>query len=287
MANVLWGTVFVASGVALRYAPAVPVVFLRFTVGGLAACAVGVVARRRWRVGAELRRWQLWVVGGILAIAYLAQYVGQSLTSASAATLLVNLSPVLVPPVAYLLLGEPVGSKQKAATLLALVGLVVVTAPDLLRENVTLLGDLVLFGGSIAFTLYIVFSKRWEITAISGGLALLVPTAVLLAAPAFLFGLTAALVAMPPVGWAAIVWLGIPCSVLASVLYQHSLEGVSASQAATLILLQVLLGLLLALILLGEAFTVYRAIGAGLIAGAVILSAYGPRRGPAAPGKET
>lgn len=96
LANLLWGTVFVASSVGLTYADPYLLVFLRFVTVTIGVILVSVALGSTRDVAHELSRKVIWALGTIYALGFLIQYVGQNVTNAADATLLSNLAPALM-----------------------------------------------------------------------------------------------------------------------------------------------------------------------------------------------
>ena len=272
LANLLWGSVFVVSGVGLRFTGPFQLVFLRFGVGAAVAVAVAAMVGRSGLLAA-IRRPPVLGLGALNAGAYLCQYLGQSYTSAAEATLLVNLAPVLVPPMAWLILREPLPSHLGVATILGLGGLGLVAGPPLLSGAGGALGGPLLFLGSLAFSVMIVLCKREAATDSGSSTWILVGTALFLL-PTALFAGGSGVLEIPVVGWLAVAWLGIPCGAVALALYLNGLGTLTASTSAMLILLQVLTGLFLSAVFLGSSLSGIRAVGAVAIALALVVSAW-------------
>lgn len=69
-------------------------------------------------------------------------------------------------------------------------------------------------------------------------------------------------------GWYSALYMGVVCTVIPMVLYLRGLGSISSSESWTLLLFEVLSGLILAVVMLGQVLTLYE-----LAAGAAIVSA--------------
>jgi DME family drug/metabolite transporter len=245
--------VFVAADVGLHYTNAYILVFIRFL---LASAVIGVLAllfNRRLRITQELRRKSIWLLGMIDAGGFLLQYAGQSLTNASDATLLANLAPILVPMVAWRLSKESVSKSQGVAMVLGFSGLVMMASPTSSFQGTSVIGDLFLFGASASFALFIVLSKRLNTVGTGSALAVIVTITVFLAPAALVLGrLNPLNFALGLNGWSASIYMGVLCTVIPMVLYLRGLRWISSSESGTVLLLEVLSGLTLAVSLLGQ-----------------------------------
>ncbi|HLF07100.1 MAG TPA: DMT family transporter, partial [Thermoplasmata archaeon] len=122
-ASLLWSTSFAATGIGLRYTDPYTLVFLRFEVAGAALGAFLLLSARGPAVRTILAQPKVWVLAAVYAAAFVLQYLGQSMTSASAATVISNLFPIIVPLLAYFVLRERAGIAQAVALGLGLGGL--------------------------------------------------------------------------------------------------------------------------------------------------------------------
>jgi len=263
IADLFWGTVFVASQVGLQYTNPYNLVFLRFVVSSALIVALALPFYKKLGLMKELRNKWIWLFGGIYAIGFLFQYVGQDLTTVSEATLLSNLAPIIIPVFAFALLRERITNTQKAAMILGLLGLLLIASPRLNLGLSQAIGNLLLLGTSVSYALFTVLNKRFNMVSIASSFSIIIAVTVFLAPVALVFGgiypldLTIGLA-----GWASILYLGIPCTIVAISIYLKGLGEVSASEAAILFLLQVLVGLILSALLLGDFLNLSQTIGA-------------------------
>ena len=272
LAEILWGTVFFASQIGLMYISPYSLLFLRFGVAALAVVAAMPFMEDKLRIVPELRKGWVWVLGLLYTLGYVLQYVGQDMTTASEATLLANLSPVLIPIFAYTVLKERTGAFQRLAIVIGLAGLLLVASPRLSMGLSEAAGDLLLFLSSTFYALFTVFSKRVPTGTPSGSLAIIIiVTTISLPIVAVMGGFETAVFAMPPLVWGAVIFLGIVCTLVALTSYLKGLSTVPASQAGILVLVQILVGLTLSTLVLGETMSPSQTVGATLTAAALFI----------------
>jgi drug/metabolite transporter (DMT)-like permease len=264
----LWGTVFVAANVGLQYTNAYILVFIRFLLATAAIAVLVILFNRRLGVTRELGRASIWLLGAVDAVGFLLQYVGQSLTNTSDATLLANLAPVLVPLVAWRLCKESVSKFQGIAMVLGLSGLALLASPSTKFQGTSAPGDLLLFGASVSFSFFVVLSKRLNAVTTGSALAVIMAITLFLAPAALLLGrLNPLSFTIGLDGWYSSLYMGIICTVIPMVLYLRGLTSISSSESGTLLLLEMLSGLILAVSLLREVPT-----GHELLASAAIIA---------------
>ena len=266
IADLLWGTVFVASQVGLQYTNPYNLVFLRFFISSIIIGFVALIFNKRLRLVKELKKKWTWFFGAIYMFGFLFQYLGQDLTTVSEATLLANLAPIIVPVFAFFLLKEKISTLQKLAMVLGFTGLLLISSPNLDVGSTHLIGDLLLFGTSVSYALFTALGKKNNMVTTASSFAVIISTTVFLAPIALMLG--GAAYFDPNIGvlaWAAILYLGIPCTLLAITIYLKGLAIIPASEAAVFFLLQVLVGLALSALLFGDFLDVSQSLGALMI----------------------
>ena len=273
IASILWGTVFAAVGVGLKYTNPYNLVFLRFLTASIFALFFALILGKLRSVVTELRCGSTWVLGGVYALGFVLQYLGQSMTDASEAVLLSNLAPILVPIVALLILRDAVTLVQKGATVLGLLGLLLIVSPKFTSGS-GYLGDFMLVASSVTYAIFIVLSKRLGTVSVESALSMIVSITVFLTPLAMLLGgFNPLVLRLGAEGWLSVLYIGIVCSVVAIALYLQGLRSISASQSATLLFVELLTGLLLAATLLGESLSLSEVTGILAILAAMGLSA--------------
>ena len=266
----IWGTSFVAITVGLHYANPYLLLFERFLVAGVAVLAVGVF-RRSARVWGELRKPWIWGVGVVYTGAFLSQFVGQDLAGASLASLLSNLFVVFTPAAAFFVLKEKPEARASAGVVMGVIGVVLVYTSSL-GSGGTALGDLLLVGSALGYTVFIVLSKKLDISSLSSSFALMVVMAVESAPAALAGGPLSTASFVHPLGIAALLWLGVPCTVVALAMYTRGLSYTGASQSAVLLLVEIIVGVGLSFLLLRESLTLFQWVGATAIGLSILVS---------------
>lgn len=273
-ASLIWGTSFVAVSVGLQSSDPYALLFDRFLVASVVILAAGVFVRSA-RVWEELAKPQTWVLAGVYAAAFLLQFMGQADSGASASALLSNLFVVFVPIAAYFVLRERVSNASKAAVALSVFGVALVF-PAGLGLSANTMGDALLVGSSIGYTVFIVLGKKFEVSSLRSSFAIIVSMTVI-TAPVAMFsgGLLSEYTRPTVIGWESVVWLGIPCTVVALAMYTRGLASIRAAQSATLLLFEIIAGVALSVLILGDVLTLIQVLGASVIALAILLSSHG------------
>jgi drug/metabolite transporter (DMT)-like permease len=260
-AALVWGASFVAIKAAVREIHPVTLIVLRFGFGvGMLGFAVWRLRIFKW-VGA--RDFALLAILGAISITIhqALQANGLLFTSASSMAWLVALNPVFTAFLAWLFLAEQFGVTRIAGLIIAFIGAIAVVtkgvvSPDTLRLPSTL-GDLLALASALNWAIFSVASKPM--------LRRLPPTLmlayVMFIGWALMLPFFAAMQGWNEIGnltldgWIAIAFLGIACSGIAYIFWYDALAQIDASQVAAFIYIEPLVTVVVAGILLGEAFT--------------------------------
>lgn len=275
-ASLVWGTSFPGARWGLRYSGNdVFFLWLRFLVATAITLAV-VVAFRKIRFEI-FRQPVIWLIGGFNAGGFMLQYVGLTITTASKTALLVDINIVAVAIISYFAFKERLGRVQSLGIALGIVGAVFLTLNRELRfDQSQILGDVLVYLAGWSWAFFIVLNKKVLVkyTGIEISSAAIATCALWLAVPtAYIFFTGGGDFSLQPQAWFAIVYLGIACTSVATLLWAMGLEGVSATASATIMLIEVLTALAISFTLLGETMSVAAAAGAVLVMLAIYLVA--------------
>jgi drug/metabolite transporter (DMT)-like permease len=130
-----------------------------------------VIVGRGWRQWRRLTRRELGAAiaaGAFLALHFWSWITSLGLTTVAASVVLVNTQPVIVALLSAALLGEAPARRQWVGIAIAVVGAVVVAAPDLTTEagasRRAVAGDLLAVVGAITAALYFLVGRRLRAT---------------------------------------------------------------------------------------------------------------------------
>lgn len=279
--NALYSTSYVASRVVLEHIPPATLALIRLSLGALVlilACrgrlALGghtpVSGADRWRIAA------MGIVG--FAAAFALSHWGIVRSTATNAALLIIVEPMSVILLAPSLLGERLTRREGVGAILALAGtvLVVVNGIPGLSEHLVphWRGDALLILAGIAYGSYSLFGRgvllrhdplRVTAQSIVWGALAMAPVAAL------------EMAAFRTVAWSpglllGVIYLALVITAFGYLIWNWALARIPAPRAAIFLSLQPVLGAGLGIVLLGEAFTVFTAVGGALIvAGLVVI----------------
>ncbi len=209
------------------------------------------------------------------------------MTSASDATLLSNLAPILIPFLSAVALRDSLSPANVLASAVSFIGLYFVAGFNLSASPLSILGYALLLLTSLSYALFTVMGKKYGSAALGSSMAIIVVITVILSPVAVVFGGFGTVpMAVPPFIWLAVLYLAIPCTFVAIIIYLRGLAMVGAPEAGFLLLLQIVVGLILSTALLGETLDPNKTLGAALIVTGLLIGLAANRNFPLGPRAE-
>lgn len=267
-AGVLWGVSFLFGKWALGEIGPAHVTLLRFALasGALLPYALlkGVWPRRR-----DL---PLFVLVGFLTVpaTFLVQFWGLSLTGATVAALIVGCGPPMIAFFAHTFLKERLGKAGWAALGASTVGVALTVARPGASND--WLGDALVLLSMLAVVGWVLLGKRLNqgYPAVPATAWVLTLGTLTLAPVAFVWE-GAPRLDLTPLVWVSVLVLGLGCSAATYVLWNWGVARVPASRAGVFLNLEPLVGALLGVLVLGEAWGTGTVVGGALIIGAAVV----------------
>lgn len=217
----------------------------------------------------------LWEMGGLgvlgIGVGQVSQTLGVQKTTASVATVISALIPILVVVLGTIRLHQPIQPRQAWGLAIAFagVGLVATQGPRAIAAGFdapALAGDGLMVLASLAVALYYVLSveliARYSVVTVAAltsvaGAAALTPVAA--------WELGHAPARLSPVGIAVVLYLAVLVTVVGILIWLRALERLPLSVAAALQYLQPLVGVAASAILFGDRLGIWFAAGTGLV----------------------
>lgn len=263
----LWGMIslFVRGLSALGMQP-LQIVFYRNL---LAALALGIVLLVRNRKAFHIRLCDIWMFVGTgmvsIALFNFCYFITLAESSVAVASLLLYTSPIFIMIFSTLLFREAMTVNKALALLVAVGGCACITGVFSQAQAVSPFVVLVGLGSGLFYGLYSIFGKfalrRY------GSLTVTFYTfafAALATAPFAAADCAAFTLAQPSGLWYGI-GLAVLCTVAPFLLYTKGLHGVPASQAAILAAVEPMAGCMVGILVFGDPFTIWTALGMALI----------------------
>jgi drug/metabolite transporter (DMT)-like permease len=277
LAIIFWGISFVATKGALREIAPVTLIFCRFALG--AAVLHGILAVRRKPFMPPRGNWPALALMGFIGVFVhqMLQVYGLSLTSATHTGWLIGLIPIWSALLSAFILKERFGAGKLAGLALGFAGAILVVTRGRIGGPFLALpstrGDFLILASTVNWAVYSVVGHatirrlgpdRATAGAMVFGLGMLAPFFLCSGAGRDLAGLS-------PVGWGALLFLGICCSGLGYLFWYGALESVETSRVAAFLYLEPLVTLAAAVALLGERVGAVTVLGGALVLAGVYL----------------
>jgi drug/metabolite transporter (DMT)-like permease len=275
VANVVYGTSYVVTRVALDAFPPAMLAFARLVVAALV-----LVPFARWQPlppGQGLRIFWMGAIG--FSIAFALTNWGIEYSSATNAALLIIVEPLTLLLLGPACLGERLTRREAAGAAVALLGAVIVVTDGVPGVTLSILprwrGDALLALSGVAYALYSVLGRpvlRPENTLAITSQSI-VWGAVAMAPLVALEWMAGARPMASVSGVAGALYLAVVITAAGYVVWNWALARVEASRAAAFLTVQPVVGALLGAALLGDPVSVYTGVGGGLIVAGLWMSA--------------
>lgn len=270
---ILWSSASTATKVALAVAQPLVIAELRFAVAaGIMLFITHVLLKNRLP---RKKEWVQLAIYGLLNITiYLGLYiVAMKEVTASIGALTVAASPVFISFLSFIFLKKPVSVKILLALFICIAGFVVVAWPLLGGATVTIRGLIVLIISMFSYSVGTIYftSKNWQamhLLTINGWQTLLGGLFLL---PFMLYTYQSQANHFTPIFWMGTLWLAIPVSIVAVLLWLRLIKQ-DAVKAGFWLFLCPIFGIIIAAIMVGDKISVFTIAGVILVLCGLALS---------------
>ena len=286
LAALIWGTSYVSQIVAMKYMGPFTFIFSRYVVGAVAVALMSLFLDcLRIRRGARVEiasEWKKSIVGGSVCGAVMfcgmaLQQYGLQYTQAGKAGFITAMY-ILIVPLLELMAGKRFGVKTWIATLIALVGLYLLSIKNGFQMA---WGDLLVLSATIFWALYILccdrFSQRRDPLKLS---AIQFAATAALAAPCVLAFETPDLSAIMA-AYVPILHAGVLCTAVAYTLEMAGQKNIPPVETSFILSTECLFALIGGSLLLGETHTLRELFGCLLLFAGVLLAQLPDKNAPA------
>lgn len=272
IASSLWGTSFPAIKIGLQFMDAYTFVFLRFSFALLLMVGV-LLFTKNFALNFNKKRLILFL-GITNGAAYLLQYIGMFYTSASKASLLVNLTVIWVALLSPIILKEQISRKKLSGVIVSFLGIFLVTTNLNLQSFNTgeIFGDILVIAAGIIWALFIIYNKPLvnESENMIQSLTLLLLFTMIPLMPVLTIT-SANFLTLPWEAWIAITYTAIFCWIIPYLLWSKGLKNISPVTSSVILLNEIIVAVTISTIILKESLTLVSGIGAALIIIAIII----------------
>lgn len=266
---IIWGSSFASIKIILPQVPPNTIALLRFIMASIALGIFLVITKQPRLQKKDLPGIFFSGLSGI-AIFNVLQNQGLRYAGATDAAILIAMSPVFIALLSWVILKEGISRLQVVGIVIAFAGSVLVatngTFNNLGFNRLRIYGDLLVLLSSFAWAVFSItlkkLLKRYPPTTIMTystfvGTVFLIPFSLLEYPVNFL--------AINPVGWINIIYLGLLASALGNLIWNSALEKVSAVTAGAYLYLSPIVAAVTALIFIHEIPSLYTITGGIII----------------------
>jgi drug/metabolite transporter (DMT)-like permease len=271
LSTVIWGVSFPVVKAALGEMDPFLFVFLRFGIASV--LVLFYLALSKKSISRLFQDRILWVLGITNALGFAMEFYGMTMTTASKASLLVNVNVVFMAIFAARILSERMNLRTIAGIILGVVGVALITTegdPSRLGGG-SILGDIIIFLGGIVWAYSNIYNKRaatelgmtpMEVTE---SMILISTLGLLPFLPLSNWGFSAS-----PLAISSIVYTSIVCTIVGFYLFYRALRELTVVNTGIVLLFEIVVAVAIANAFLGEVIPPIGFIG-GILIGAGIL----------------
>ena len=271
IAAFLWGTSFIAGKIAYDMLDPSLVVAIRYILASIILLPMTFSFMKKKEESFTKKNFILLVILGILTypLPSMLQFIGLSFTSASSATTIIGIEPIMITMIGFIFFKEKTSPIVFFLGIVAFFGVALTVGVSAL-ENVSFFGCFLVFLSTIVVSFWVRLSKK-ILTKMNSNYytALTIQLGTLFALPIMLFLVKSWEIHYSLKGIIALLYLVIGCSIGAGWFWNKGLERSEASKSGVFLALEPVFGILLAVLVLGEKLNFLSIIGIIL----VILSA--------------
>jgi drug/metabolite transporter (DMT)-like permease len=215
----------------------------------------------------------VFIIAALNTLAINMQNIGMTLTTATNTVLLVDINVVFIAILAVYVLRERMTKRLMSGLVLALVGVFITSTNGDLSSlgGGSMVGNLLAFGAGITWAFYVVYltkTLKSGTTIVSGTFAVIIWTTIIQLPITLLY---APDLSTDGTGLAMALYTGVFCTTIAFTLYSFGLRALGATTTSIALLIEIVFGMLFAVIFLSEIPTVGTVVGGLFILIAVVL----------------
>lgn len=264
---VFWGGTFVLVKEAVARIDVYSLIFIRFLIASL---LLGAIFIGKFRGLTVKIIWRGVAIGSVLAVSFILQTIGLKYTSASSSAFITGLSVVLVPLYLSVIDRKLPGRMQLVSTVMAVVGLALLTIKLPFRVNA---GDLWTLLSAATYGAQIVLIARFMGSVEPGMFNIVQLATVALATGACGMAANGGItIPTDPVVWRAIIYCALPATAYIFAVQAFFQKYISEIKATIIYSLEPVFAAIIAFLVAGERMTVPAIVGAALIFAGMIVA---------------
>lgn len=277
MVNVFWAASSIAAKQALHQLSAIEIITIRFSIAFFIILALTLLIKGPGSLRIDLKDVPVFILLSVVSVSlgFFLQIEAIAQTTVTNFSIEFNMSTFFIMILGAVLLRERLTRKKLLGSAVAFGGaILIISGGSLNFSSGHLAGDLIGLASAVSFGIFTIASKK--ISEKYGIMTILTYT--------FLFGVLqllpfyalgpheTPLAGLSVLSWSSMLFLGIFCSVFCFLVYTYGLKKLRASDVAMSIYVNPLAGILLAILLMGEALTIFTIAGGALVLAGMFMT---------------
>lgn len=272
--SVIWGVAFVAIRVADSLLNPVNLALLRWFIAGAGYLAIlPFLGKTKVKFDSKDLPRLLVISFAKFPLYHLSLNFGETSVSAGLAGLLVSLGPVLIVLLSRISLKEKIGKKLALALIIATVGVVVLSIPDLTGSAGSVVGILEVVITALAYALFAVLSK--PLVSKYGALPIAIRAGTLgtiMLLPLLSLSFFTQVSRLSFNGWISVLYLSILSTVIGYSMFYTLVSRGTVSRLSIQLYLIPIISVISGFLILGEQITLYTFVGGEILLVAIALA---------------
>jgi drug/metabolite transporter (DMT)-like permease len=272
--SIIWGVAFVAIRVADSLLSPVNLALLRWFIAGAGYLAISpFLGKTKVKFDSKDLPRLLVISFANVPLYHLSLNFGETSVSAGLAGLLVSLGPVLIVLLSRISLKEKIGKKLALALVIATVGVVVLSIPDLTGPAGSVVGILEVVITALAYALFAVLSK--PLVSKYGALPIAIRAGTLgtmMLLPLLSLSFFTQVSRLSFNGWISVLYLSILSTVIGYSMFYTLVSRGTVSRLSIQLYLIPIISVISGFLILGEQITLYTFVGGAILLVAIALA---------------
>jgi drug/metabolite transporter (DMT)-like permease len=272
--SIIWGLAFDAISVAVTLLSPLNLALLRWFIAAAGYLVIyPFFGRSKVRFETKDLPRLLVISFANVPLYHLSLNYGETTVSAGVAGLLVTLGPIFIAFLSRISLKERIGKQLAVALTIATLGTILLAIPDLTGSFGSAIGVLEVITTAVAYALFAVLSK--PLVTKYGALPVAIRAGTigtLMLLPLISQNFVAQVEALPPIGWAAVLYLSILSTVLGYCMFYVLVSRGAVSRLSIQLYLIPIIAVIGGAVLLGQPITIFTIAGGATLLAAIALA---------------
>jgi drug/metabolite transporter (DMT)-like permease len=272
--SIIWGIAFDAISIAVEHLSPVNLALLRWLIAGAGYIVLlPFVGKTKVKFDSKDLPRLLLISFANVPLYHLSLNYGETSVSAGVAGLLVSLGPILIALLSRIMLKEKIGKQLVIALAVATLGAILLSVSQLTGPSGSIVGVLEVITTAVAYAVFAVFSK--PLVTKYGALPIAIRAGTigtLMLLPLLSQSFVVQVSALPPIGWAAVLYLSMISTVLGYCMFYILISRSTVTRLSIQLYLIPIVAVIGGVVILGQQVTVFTIVGGATLLLAIALA---------------